>query len=203
MSAFAKLEALATYVTTVPLRRSSSFDTTPNGLSFFTSKENSNSWFSFFLVDVITWTGIVTPLMGAGAEDEVKSCKYIPQYPGTSGEPFQQIWVKRVLVFPCAADARGEKSLDFLFFLRKQRRNNHRLLIHSVGQYCKSDMWLCCCLLIKQYFNVYTELCSISGKPIFSIDNEFSCFIIGKHFICVSIGPYKQGSLFRTNQLYD
>lgn len=80
MSAFAKLEALATYVTTVPLFLSvpSLYDTTQNGLSSLHFSENlnlTNSWFPF-PVDVITWNGIFTPLMGTSAENKVKSCKY-------------------------------------------------------------------------------------------------------------------------------
>lgn len=58
MSVFAKLEALATYVTTVPLflSVSSLYDTTQNGLGtlhFSANLISSNSWFPF-LVDVIT-----------------------------------------------------------------------------------------------------------------------------------------------------
>lgn len=71
MSVFAKLEALATYVTTVPLFLSvcSLYDTTHNRLSnslfFFSSNliVTYNAWF-LFPVDIITWKGTVTPLMG-------------------------------------------------------------------------------------------------------------------------------------------
>lgn len=80
MSAFAKPGALATYVTTLPpLPSLFPCDIAQYGLStprFFAEIVfYLPSWFPFSL-DVITWKGIVTLLMGTKAENGVKWSKY-------------------------------------------------------------------------------------------------------------------------------